>query len=124
MKSRRILARASACAAALTISAGFALIAAQPDAVLDAMQAELKRSMTLTLNQLDKPYYLSYAVDDEHAWSASASFGGLISSNDTDYRVPRLRLRVGDYKFDNSNWTGANAAGPRWGATLCLRRLS
>ena len=24
------------------------------------MQAELKRSMTLTLNQLDKPYYLSY----------------------------------------------------------------
>ncbi len=40
--------------------------AAQPDAVLDAMQAELKRSMTLTLNQLDKPYFLSYTVDDEH----------------------------------------------------------
>jgi hypothetical protein len=23
-------------------------------------------------------------------------------------------MRVGDYKFDNSNWTGANAAGPRY----------
>ena len=101
-------------AAALALSAGFALTAAQPDAVLDAMKAELQRSMTLTLNQLDKPYYLSYTVDDEHAWSASASFGGLISSNDSDYRVPRLRMRVGDYMFDNSNWTGANAAGPRY----------
>ncbi len=48
--------------------------------VLDAMQAELKRSMTLTLNQLDKPYYLSYTVDDEHTWSAAATLGGLISS--------------------------------------------
>ena len=102
-------------AAALLVSgAAFALHAAQTDAVLDAMQAELKRSMTLTLNQLDKPYYLSYTVDDEHTWSASASFGGLISSNNSDYRVPRLRLRVGDYKFDNSNWTGSNAAGPRY----------
>ena len=23
-------------------------------------------------------------------------------------------MRVGDYKFDNTNWTGANAAGPRY----------
>lgn len=100
--------------ALLTLGAGFALKAAQNDAVLDAMKAELKRSMTLSLNQLDKPYFLSYIVDDEHTWSASASFGGLISSNTSDFRVPRLRLRVGDYKFDNSNWTGANAPGPRY----------
>ena len=90
------------------------LSAAQTDAVFDAMQAELKRSMTLTLNQLDKPYYLSYTVDDEHTWSAAATLGGLISSNTSDFRVPRLRIRVGDYKFDNTNWTGANAAGPRY----------
>ena len=25
-----------------------------------------------------------------------------------------MRIRVGDYKFDNTNWTGANAAGPRY----------
>ncbi len=110
------------CAAALTLSAGFGLRAAQPDAVLDAMQAELKRSMTLKLNQLDKPYYLSYTVDDEHSWSASASLGGLISSNVSDFRVPHLRLRVGDYKFDNSNWTGANASGPRYNLRSFPRR--
>jgi len=101
-------------AAILVLGAGFSLKAAQNDAVLNAMQAELKRSMTLTLNQLDKPYFLSYTVDDEHTWSAAASFGGLISSNSSDFRVPHLRLRVGDYKFDNSNWTGANASGPRY----------
>ncbi len=78
------------------------------------MQAELKRSMTLTLNQLDKPYYLSYTVDDEHTWSAVATLGGLVNSSSSYFRVPRLRMRVGDYKFDNSNWTGANAAGPRY----------
>jgi hypothetical protein len=90
------------------------LYAAQSDPVLDAMQTELQRSMSLTLNQLDKPYYLSYMVDDEHAWSGTAQLGGLVSSSTNNYRVPRLRIRVGDYKFDNSNWTGANAAGPRY----------
>jgi hypothetical protein len=91
------------------------LPAAQPDPVLDAMKDEIKRSMTLTLNQLDKPYYLSYTVDDEHTWSAAATLGGLISSSTNTFRVPRVRIRVGDYKFDNTNWTGANAQGPRYG---------
>ena len=104
----------SALAVALAASFLPALSAAQPDAVLDAMNAELKRSMTLTLNQLDKPYFLSYTVDDEHTWSAAATLGGVLSSNSSTYRVPRLRMRVGDYKFDNTNWTGANAAGPRY----------
>ena len=105
--------RVAATAAFLSAVAGIAY-AAQADPVLDAMQAELKRSMTLSLNQLDKPYYLSYTVDDEHSWSASATLGGLVSSSASDFRMPRVRIRVGDYKFDNSNWTGANAAGPRY----------
>jgi hypothetical protein len=84
----------------------------QPDAVFDAMQAELKRSLTLTLGQLEHPYYLSYVVDDERIWSAAASFGGLIDANTKSFREPQVRIRVGDYKFDNTNWTGAGARGP------------
>jgi TldD protein len=100
--------------AAISFSVAGALAGAQADAVFDAMQAELKRSMTLTLNELDKPYYLAYTIDDEHTWAAAATLGGLISSSSNNFRVPRLRIRVGDYKFDNTNWTGSNAAGPRY----------
>ena len=96
------------CAAAVGTAVRYA---AQPDPVLDAMQAELKRSMTLTLNQLDKPYYLAITWTIEHTWSASATLGGVISLDDERVPHPSLRIRVGDYKFDNTNWTGANAAG-------------
>ena len=96
------------------LCSALSLPAAQPDAVFDALQAEMKRAMTLRLNQLDKPYYINYSVDDQNAWSASASLGGLTSSNTSVYRVPNIHIRVGDYKFDNTNWTGAGASGPRY----------
>jgi hypothetical protein len=86
----------------------------QPDPVLDAMSAELKRAATLTLKELDKPYFISYSVDDYHSWSASATLGGLISSNSSTYRVPAVRVRVGDYKFDNSNFAGGGGGGARY----------
>ena len=113
MRIRNLPARVTLGAAGVAALAGL-VYAAQSDPVMDAMQAELQRSMSLTLNQLDKPYYLSYTVDDEHSWTASATLGGLISSNANNYRLPRVRIRVGDYQFDNSNWTGANASGPRY----------
>ena len=88
--------------------------AAQSDPVLEAMKAELKRSTTLTLNQLDKPYFVSYSVDDIHSWSASAMLGALISSNSNNYRIPGVRIRVGDYKFDNTNYSGGGFGGARY----------
>lgn len=90
------------------------LTAAQPDPVLDAMKAELKRSMTLTLNQLERPYFVSYSVDDEHSWSASATLGGVVSSGISSFRIPGVHIRVGDYKFDNTNWTGSGGGGARY----------
>src|SRR5205823_11681376 len=103
-------------AALAVLASGFVCVlpAVQQDAVFDAMQAELKRSMTLALGQLDKPYYLSYQVDDQRIWSASATLGGLVGSNLNEFRAPNVRIRVGDYKFDNTNWTGANSRGPQY----------
>jgi TldD protein len=83
-------------------------IAAQPDSVFDAMKAELQRSQTLQLGQLDRPYFISYEVDDVHVWSASAMLGGLIASNQRTFRVPEVHIRVGDYSFDNTNFGGAS----------------
>jgi hypothetical protein len=107
MKALRHVAIA---ASALT----FAAFAAQPDPVLDAMRAELNRSISLSLNQLDKPYFVSYTIDDVHSWSASATLGGLVSSGASTFRVPSVRVRVGDYKFDNSNFAGGGGGGARY----------
>ena len=53
-----------------------------------------------------------YVVDDEHIWSANATLGGLMDLTANNFRAPTVRVRVGDYKFDNTNWTGAGARGP------------
>ena len=98
----------------LSVFAVLPLLAQQPDPVLDAMKTELKRSTTLTLNQLEKPYFVSYTVDDIHSWSASAMLGALISANSNTYRVPSVRIRVGDYKFDNTNFAGGGFGGARY----------
>ena len=100
---------------ALALAAAILPVAAQQaDPVLDAMKTELKRSTTLTLNQLEKPYFVSYTVDDIHSWSASAMLGALISANSNSYRVPSVRIRVGDYKFDNTNFQGGGFGGARY----------
>jgi len=90
----------------LRIAAAFVLCASAlwgADAVYDAMQAELSRSMTLSLKDLDKPYFVSYTVDDGMAWTASAFEGGLVNVRASKFRTPAVQVRVGDYEFDNTN---------------------
>jgi hypothetical protein len=91
-----------------------ALLAQPTDPVLDAMKAELQRSSTLSLNNLEKPYFIAYTVDDVHSWSASATLGGIVNANANTYRVPSVSVRVGDYKFDNSNFAGGRGGGARY----------
>ena len=69
-----------------------------------AMQDELERSRKLELPGLEKPYFIEYTMEDGSSTSASASLGALIGKNHTRYRFPRVRVRVGDYAFDNSNY--------------------
>ncbi|HVV45297.1 MAG TPA: metallopeptidase TldD-related protein, partial [Bryobacteraceae bacterium] len=69
----------------------------------DAMQSELTRSMTLSLKTLDKPYFVSYMIDDGMAWTASAFQGGLVNTRASRFRTPAVQVRVGDYEFDNTN---------------------
>ena len=62
--------------------------------------------------------FASYSVDDIHSWTASAMLGALISANTNTFRVPAVRIRVGDYKFDNTNFAGGGFGG---GARYDLR---
>jgi hypothetical protein len=88
-------------------------MAQENDAVLRAMRDELARSMKkLQLENLEKPYFISYIVYDVDMASRSASFGSLTGAVDAQhYRTARVQLRVGDYTLDNRNFAGA-ARGP------------
>ena len=45
------------------------------DALMAAMQDELSRNMKkLQLEELAKPYFISYKVDEIRTWTTSASF--------------------------------------------------
>jgi predicted Zn-dependent protease len=90
--------------AALFCLAGILAAQNKPDALLQAMKDELERSRTLQFSGLDKPYYIEYTVEDQTGFSVSATLGGILTRNSSHVRIPRTRVRVGDYVFDNSNY--------------------
>lgn len=104
---------------ALSAIGGWAVSAAgsAPDARTDtqlrAMLDEIARSKTLQLNNLDKPYFVQYSTSDAQQVDINGSLGGLTSSAHVHLRRPRVAVRIGDYKFDNTNsiYTGNTLLG-------------
>lgn len=85
----------------------FALGAESSDVILKAMRDELQHSRSLDSVKLDKPYFISYGIEDGDLFAASATMGGVIASTSTLFRVPHIEVRVGDYEFDNTNYVGS-----------------
>ena len=82
---------------------------AQDDVVMKAMRDELDRSMKqLQLENLEKPYFMSFRVIDSDDASVSASFGALNNSSVNRSRTFTVEVRVGDYKLDNTNFFSMN----------------
>jgi TldD protein len=73
------------------------------DVQLRAMLDEIARAKTLQISNLDKPYFISFSISDSDTTTATASLGGLLTSSRLHVRNPAIVLRVGDYKFDNTN---------------------
>ena len=113
MNARRILRLPlAATLAALAISHAAAQRAAQAppsDAMLRAMRDELARSIQqLRLDTLAKPYFIAYRVTESRGEGASARLGSLLGENaGRENRLMQVEVRVGDYKFDNTNYFGA-----------------
>lgn len=77
----------------------------QDKEILRAMQDEIDRSMEkLHLESLERPYYIEYTITFAEPIVIGASLGSIKDLT----RIPRARLnvevRVGDYKFDNTNF--------------------
>jgi len=75
------------------------------DKVFAAMKDEMSRSMEkLNMDNLGKPYFLSYHIGDGHSFSVKAGFGAVEGLNSSDYRRLKVDLRTGSPKFDNSHY--------------------
>lgn len=88
------------------------LASAQDDVVMRAMKDELKRTMSsLQMKEMEKPYFVSYRVDDVRSLSVSATLGSLTSTGPMHHRTLAVELRVGDYKLDNTNFLSIRSFG-------------
>jgi hypothetical protein len=79
---------------------------ADDDAVLRAMRDEVARSMKLSVPGLEAPYFVQYRLTDGDNLMVAATMGGVVTHRRTRYRIPEFQVRVGDYKFDNTNYAG------------------
>jgi len=95
------------------------------DIVIKAMRDELARSMAkLQLEILEKPYFIAYRVQERASARTSASFGSLLSSNESRVRSLGVEVRVGNQALDNTNFLSGSFGGSgvirMFGGTLRL----
>ncbi len=77
---------------------------AEQDVVLEAMQAELERSIQGFRERAETPpYFLGYQITEIRAGAIRASNGALVSSTETRRRFLNVIVRVGDYELDNTH---------------------
>jgi TldD protein len=96
-------------AAGAAAAAGFVLSAQAPAAepVLQAMHDELERSRKLMVSNLEGPYFVEYVLDDSDTFDVGATLGGIVTNRRDQFRNLTVRVRVGDYKFDNTDYVGS-----------------
>jgi predicted Zn-dependent protease len=75
------------------------------DDIVRAMRDEINRSMNhLYLESLEKPYYIEYTLKVTDAYRIGATLGSIINSTHRKRAELTVSVRVGSYKFDNSNF--------------------
>lgn len=80
------------------------------DVLLKALKDEMNRSMEkLQLKDMEKPYYIEYAVEDAETFIIKAVFGAIVESDQDRSRSLRVGLRVGSYDLDNSEFAGGRS---------------
>jgi len=89
------------------------------DPLLQAMRQELSRAMSsLQLEQMERPYFIEYALDDLETLDLAASFGMLLGSRHERSRPLRVDVRVGSYEQDSSEFLGRQSQ--PWGFASSL----
>lgn len=98
----------------VALIASIALAQTSGDTLLRAMRDELERSRGLKMLALEAPYFIEYTIEDADSFEAAATLGGLLSVRHDRFRVPEINVRVGDPKFDNTDYLGSPHAGAHY----------
>jgi len=78
-------------------------MAADESPILKAMQEELRRSMDkLEFGDFERPYFTQYTLNEITRQSLSASYGAMLSQNESRSRYLSVDVHVGSYDFDNT----------------------
>ena len=90
----------------------FSAVHAEDSILQRALRDELARStQQLQLEDLERPYFVSYLVRKVKTKSSSATFGSLLSSDEGHSRQLSVEVRVGDYALDNTNFRSFSFGG-------------
>jgi TldD protein len=99
-------------AALLAVAAGAARAQDQaPSKVLQAMKAELARSLQTLKQQPTPPYFLGYEITEDRVIAVGGSFGKIEGDGETCRRQLDIDLRVGDYALDNTHSLRSDSPG-------------
>ena len=74
---------------------------AEREAIVDALQTELQRGMTLRFRDYEAPYFIGYTVKDHTEETIRGKYGAIATDDTTRQRTAYVEVRVGDYAFDN-----------------------
>lgn len=94
----------------ILVSSGPALADNQStrDIIQRAMKDEMDRNLQqLELENLERPFYISYSIRDVKTMEVIASLGAIVQSDENKYRTRSVRLMVGDYSLNDENFVGS-----------------
>lgn len=69
--------------------------------VIEAMKAEMQRTMTDLKTEPNPPYFVSYAITETQYVTLTASFGKIVLEDSNRTRTLDVEVRVGNYDLDN-----------------------
>ena len=88
-----------------------------PQPLMTYLEDELTYTMAnLAADDGTRPYFLSYAVYEEHTATLSATLGAITQDQRNDERNLNIDLRVGDYAVDNTHQLRGGAPAHAFGS--------
>lgn len=109
------------CCGTLVLGLLTTLAHADEDALMQALRDELARSVgELQMEEMERPYFVSYTVHDTERLGAAASFGALLPSSEGRSRRLGVEVRVGNHLFDNTNFRSMSSFSSGFGGGRVL----